>query len=40
MIVLLAHAGHWVGTVAFAVPALLVGAGVALLALRERLGSR
>ena len=37
MIPLLAHAGHWIATVAFAAPALLVAAGVAGLALRERL---
>lgn len=37
MIPLLAHAGHWIGTLAFAAPALLVAAGMAVLALRERL---
>ena len=33
----LAHAGHWIGTIMFAAPALLVAAGIVVLMLRERL---
>ncbi len=40
MTLVLAHAGHWVEGLAFAVPVVVVPAGLGLVVLRDRLRAR